>query len=146
MSFLRNLIATGTGPRLHKHSRSVLCKLHAAVLKPATSHQKNPAALSLTARRMSDASSLPTRPQQLLCWRDTGRRVATLEAVQGLLQRETEGASAQPVECISDSGRESLPMEPLAREALALLEQSLRRRSTASPAIVTGSRELSGTL
>ena len=76
--------------------------------------------------------------------------MATLEAVQGLLQRETEGASAQPVECISDSGRESLPVEPLAREALTLLEQSLGRRSTsastASSAIATGSRELSGTL
>ena len=91
-------------------------------------------------------SSLPTRPQQLLCRRTAGRRVATLKAVQGLLQRETEGASAQPVECISDSGRDSLPVEPLAREALALLEQSLGRRSTASPAIATGSRELSGTL
>ena len=72
--------------------------------------------------------------------------MATLEAVQGLLQREAEGASAQPVECISDSGRGSLPVEPLAREALALLEQSLGRRSTASSAIATGSRELSGTL
>ena len=72
--------------------------------------------------------------------------MATLEAVQGLLQREAEGASALPVEVSSNGDRECLPVEPLAREALALLQQSLGRRSTGSPAIAPGSRKLSGTL
>ena len=143
MSLLRQFIATAARAKLHRHSRNAFCKLQAAVLQPATAHLRGLATWSYTMLRMSHASSLSP---QLLCRHVAGRRVATLEAVQGLLQRETEGASAQPVECISDSGRESLPVEPLAREALALLEQSLRRRSTASPAIATRSRELSGTL
>ena len=58
-----------------------------------------------------------------------GRNVATLEAVQELLQREANGPSEQPVVCTSDKDRQSLSAQPLAQEALSILQQSVDRQS-----------------
>ncbi len=58
-----------------------------------------------------------------------GRNVATLEAVQGLLQREATGASEQPVVCISSEDQQIVSGQPLAHEALSILQQSVNRHS-----------------
>lgn len=79
---------------------------------------------------------------------DAGRNVATFGAVEGLLQREADGSSAQPVECITNQEHKTLPVEPLAEEALAILQQSwaMQNGSRTAPLLNPGSRELSGTV
>lgn len=56
---------------------------------------------------------------------NAGRNVATLEAVQGLLQREASGASEQPVVCTVSEDQQILSGQPLAHEALSILQQSV---------------------
>ena len=58
-----------------------------------------------------------------------GRNVATLEAVEGLLQREANGASEQPVVCTHSEDQQILSGQPLAHQALSILQQSLDRHS-----------------
>ena len=57
-----------------------------------------------------------------------GRNVATLESVQGLLQREATKASEQSAVCICEEDGGSLSGQLLAHEALSILEQSLIRQ------------------
>jgi len=75
-----------------------------------------------------------------------GRNVATIEAVQGLLQQEASGASEQPVVCTSNDDQQSLLAKPLAEEALAILQQSISRQEQGSSNAANrySSRELTG--
>ena len=77
-----------------------------------------------------------------------GRNVATLEAVQGLLQREANGASEQSAVCMCKEDGESLSGQPLAHEALSILQQSLIRRGAHSNSSECShsSRDLTGRL
>lgn len=79
---------------------------------------------------------------------DTGRNVATFGAVEGLLRREADGSSAQPVEYITNQEHKTLPVKPLAEEALAILQHSwaMQNGNRTAPLRKPGSRELSGTV
>lgn len=68
---------------------------------------------------------------RLVCFY-AGRNVANSETVQDLLQQEADGSSSQPVVCYSDKEQQSLPVEPLAEEALSILRQSLSNQSSSN--------------